>query len=202
MAWVAFDRAVKAVQRSKLAGPREHWEGIRDQIHAEVCRRGFDTEQQSFVQEYGGKALDASLLMLPLVGFLPPDDERMVGTVEAVQRHLMVDGLVMRYAPDQNVDGLSVGEGAFLPCSFWLVDNLAMMGRRQEARRLFERLLGLCNDVGLIAEEYDPENHRLLGNFPQAFTHVALINSARNLSRRGGPSEHRAAHEQRAGAPT
>jgi GH15 family glucan-1,4-alpha-glucosidase len=202
MAWVAFDRAVKAVQRSKLDGPREHWEEIRDRIHAEVCRRGFDTEQRSFVQEYGGKALDASLLMLPLVGFLPPDDERMVGTVEAVQRHLLVDGLVMRYAPDRDVDGLSAGEGAFLPCSFWLVDNLAMLGRRQQARRLFERLLGLCNDVGLIAEEYDPENQRLLGNFPQAFTHVALINSARNLSRRGGPSEHRAAPEERPGAPT
>jgi GH15 family glucan-1,4-alpha-glucosidase len=162
-----------------------------------VCRKGFDEERGSFVQHYGSKALDASALMLPLVGFLPPDDPRMASTVQAIQRELAVDGLVRRYSSDESVDGLPPGEGLFLPCSFWLVDNLAMGGRGDEARALFERLVGLCNDVGLISEEYDPEHGRLLGNFPQAFTHVSLINSARNVSRAGGPGEHRSAASDR-----
>ncbi len=194
MAWVAFDRAVKAVDRFRLEGPKARWEALRDQIHEEVCRRGFNAERRSFVQEYDGQALDASLLMLPLVGFLPIGDERVLGTLDAVARDLTRDGFVMRYLPDQEVDGLPPGEGAFLPCSFWLVDNLALAGRVQEAERVFDRLVGLCNDVGLISEEYEPASGRLLGNFPQAFTHVALINSARNLTRGGGPSEHRAEH--------
>jgi GH15 family glucan-1,4-alpha-glucosidase len=169
---------------------------IRDRIHAEVCQRGFDAKRHTFVQEYGGKALDASLLMMPLVGFLPADDQRVRGTVAAIERELTVDGLVLRYTGNQTVDGLPPGEGVFLPCSFWLVDNLAMTGREAVARRLFERLLGLCNDLGLLAEEYDVERHRLVGNFPQAFTHVALVNSARNLSRGGGPGEHRGAQDK------
>jgi GH15 family glucan-1,4-alpha-glucosidase len=196
MAWVAFDRAVRAIRRFQLEGPQERWERIRDRIHEEICRCGYDAGRRSFMQEYGGKALDASLLMLPLVGFLPADDERVRGTVEAIERELTRDGLVLRYSPDHDVDGLPPGEGVFLPCSFWLVDNLAMTGHVADARRLFERLLGLCNDLGLISEEYDLENRRLVGNFPQAFTHVALINSARNLSRGGGPGEHRGAKVQ------
>jgi len=202
MAWVAFDRAVKAVQTFGLEGHGERWAAMRDKIHDEVCHRGFDAERRTFVQEYGGTALDASLLMLPLIGFLRAEDERMRGTVEAIERELMVDGLVMRYSSNHGVDGLPPGEGVFLPCSFWLVDNLVMAGRGAEARQLFERLLGLCNDVGLLSEEYDPQHRRLLGNFPQAFTHVALINSARNLTRSGGPSEHRANDEQHPGCPT
>jgi GH15 family glucan-1,4-alpha-glucosidase len=201
MAWVAFDRAVKAVRRFSLEGPHERWEKIRDRIHAEVCQCGYDADRRTFVQEYGGKALDASLLMVPLVGFLPADDERVRGTVAAIERDLTVDGLVLRYTHDQTVDGLPPGEGVFLPCSFWLVDNLAMTGREAAAHRLFERLRGLCNDLGLISEEYDVERHRLLGNFPQAFTHVALINSARNLSRGGGPGEHRGAEDKQPAGP-
>ncbi len=192
MAWVAFDRAVKSLKHFKLDGPQARWKAIRNEIHAEVCRRGFDAERGTFVQEYGGQALDASLLMLPLVGFLPPTDQRVRGTLAAVERNLLVDGLLLRYPLDHDLDNLPCGEGVFLPCSFWLVDNLAMTGRREEAHRLFERLLGLCNDVGLISEEYDVRNRRMLGNFPQAFTHVALINSARNLTCGGGPCEHRA----------
>ncbi|MGA7979564.1 MAG: glycoside hydrolase family 15 protein [Chromatiaceae bacterium] len=192
MAWVGFDRAVKSAQRFHLEGPVDRWRTVRDQIHEEVCRRGFDEARGSFVQHYDSKALDASALMLPLVGFLPPSDRRISSTVDAIQRELVVDGLVRRYAGDESVDGLPPGEGVFLPCSFWLVDNLAMLGRRDEARELFERLIGLCNDVGLISEEYDPEHRRLVGNFPQAFTHVSLVNSARNISRSGGPGEHRA----------
>ena len=192
MAWVAFDRAVKAVERFGRSGSVDHWAGIRDQIHAEVCRRGVDPDRGVFVQEYGGKALDASLLLVPLVGFLPPDDPRVRATLEAVERELTQDGFVLRYERGSEVDGLGIGEGTFLPCSFWLVDNLAMVGREQEARRLFERLLAVRNDVGLLSEEYDPEQGRLMGNFPLAFTHVALINSARNLTHRsGGPCEHR-----------
>lgn len=193
MAWVAFDRAVKAVDLFKREGPKSRWERIRDRIHADVCRRGYDTEQRSFVQEYDGKRLDASLLMLPLVGFLPAHDERILGTVAAIERRLTRHGLVLRYSPDPEIEELDEDEGAFLPCSFWLVDNLTLVGRLVEARRLFERLIGLCNDLGLISEEADPRSGRLLGNFPQAMTHVALINSARNLSRGGGPGEHRSA---------
>jgi len=201
MAWVAFDRAVKAVQRFGLSGPAQRWAHIRDQIHAEVLSRGVDRERNVFVQEYGGKALDASLLMLPLVGFLPPEDHRVRATMEAVERELTWDGFVMRYARGSDVDGIGIEEGAFLPCSFWLVDNLAMAGRREDARQLFERLLAVRNDVGLLSEEYDPDRRRLMGNFPLAFTHVALINSARNLSHGGGPSEHRAMDDATAGFP-
>ena len=152
---------------------------------SQVCREGFSAEKRSFVQDYGGSALDASLLLLPIVGFLPADDPRIRGTVAAIQRELTVDGLVMRYRTHDSVDGLPPGEGVFLACSFWLVDNLALQGRRDEACALFERLLGLCNDVGLLAEEYDPRDRRHLGNFPQAFSHLALINTALNLENHG-----------------
>jgi GH15 family glucan-1,4-alpha-glucosidase len=182
MAWVAFDRAVCSVEKQGLDGPVEHWRELRDEIHMEVCREGFDAELGSFTQYYGGKVLDAACLMIPLVGFLPANDPRVVGTVEAIQRDLSRDGLVLRYAPSE-VDGLPPGEGVFLPCSFWLVDCLELLGRHDEAHALFERLLSLRNDLGLISEEYDPGAKRLLGNFPQAFTHLALVNSAFNLSK-------------------
>ena len=182
MAWVAFDRAVKAIENFGLDGPLERWRGIRDAIHAQVCEAGFDARRNAFVQAYGSAELDASLLLMPLVGFLPPGDERVRGTVEAIERELVVDGLVRRYSSDSGVDGLPPGEGAFLPCSFWLADNLALLGRQREAEALFERLLALRNDVGLLPEEYDPRARRMLGNFPQALTHVALVNTARLLS--------------------
>ena len=201
MAWVAFDRAVKAVQRFGRSGPAARWARIRDEIHAEVCRRGVDHERNVFVQEYDGKALDASLLMVPLVGFVSPDDPRVLATLEAVERELTWKGFVMRYDRGSAVDGIGIDEGAFLPCSFWMVDNLAMVGRREDARRLFERLLEVRNDLGLLSEEYDPDKGRLMGNFPLAFTHVALINSARNLSHGGGPGEHRAADDEAADGP-
>jgi GH15 family glucan-1,4-alpha-glucosidase len=181
MAWVAMDRAVKAIERFHLDGPADHWRALRDDIHADVCRHGFDEKRNSFIQYYGGTALDGALLLLPLVGFLPPDDERIRGTVEAVRGELMSDGLVRRYNSDNEIDGIGGGEGVFLACTFWLADNLAMMGRQTEATALFERLLDLRNDVGLLSEEYDPKAGRLLGNFPQAFSHVALINTAYNL---------------------
>jgi GH15 family glucan-1,4-alpha-glucosidase len=191
MAWVAIDRAVKAVERWGLEGPSDRWRQTRDAIHAEVCAKGFNADLGSFVQYYGSKELDASLLMVPLVGFLPADDPRVRGTVAAVEKGLMADGFAARYVPHQNVDGLTGGEGAFLPCTFWLADNMVLQGRLDEARALFERLLGLCNDVGLISEEYDPASKRLLGNFPQAFTHIGLINTALNLSTRPGPCDQR-----------
>jgi len=181
MAWVAFDRAVKSVEHFGLSGPVEHWRTIRDAIHQQVCERGFDHRRNTFVQSYDADALDASLLQIPLVGFLPPDDPRVVGTVAAIERELVVDGLVMRYLTEEVADGLPAGEGAFLACSFWLVDNLALQGRLEEANRMFEKLLGAANDVGLLAEEYDPLANRQLGNFPQAFSHVALVHSAFNL---------------------
>jgi GH15 family glucan-1,4-alpha-glucosidase len=161
-------------------------------MHADVCRRGFDADGNAFVQYYGAKELDASLLMIPLVGFLPATDPRMLGTVQAIRERLIVDGFVLRYATSPAVDGLPPGEGAFLACSFWLADNLALQGRYDEAREIFERLLGIRNDVGLLSEQYDPVARRLVGNFPQAFSHVGLINTARNLTRRGGPAEDRA----------
>jgi GH15 family glucan-1,4-alpha-glucosidase len=192
MAWVAVDRAVKAIERFRLKGPVERWREVRAEIHEEVCRRGFNVERGAFTQSYGAKVLDASLLLMPMVGFLPADDARVRATVSAIERELALDGFVARYAEvEENVDGLPVGEGAFLPCSFWLADNLALQGRHAEARALFERLLGTCNDVGLLSEEYDVIGKRQLGNFPQAFTHVMLVNSARNLSGAGGPAEHR-----------
>ena len=193
MAWVAADRAVKAVEHYAREGPVDRWRALRDTIHADVCRKGFNADRNAFVQYYGADTLDASVLMMPLVGFLPATDPRIVGTVEAIQRDLMDEGLVHRYSTKlAGVDGLPPGEGAFLPCTFWLADNLAMMGRYDDARAIFERLVGLCNDVGLLAEEYDPHARRQLGNFPQAFTHVFLINTAHNLSRAEGPAHHRA----------
>ncbi len=182
MAWVAFDRAVRAVERHGLEGPVEHWRALRDAVHTEVCHKGWDESRQSFTQYYDSDGLDASVLMIPLVGFLPPDDARVVSTVEAIQRELMVDGFVLRYQNRSGVDGLPGTEGAFLPCTFWLADCLAMMGRVAEATSIFQRLVGLANDVGLLSEEYDPVGKRLVGNFPQAFTHVGLINTARNLA--------------------
>jgi GH15 family glucan-1,4-alpha-glucosidase len=184
LAWVAFDRAVKAVERHGLEGPVERWRKLRDAVHRDVCEKGYDAGRGAFVQYYGTSALDASLLMIPKIGFLPASDPRVAGTVAAVQRELTVDGFVLRYLQhDDGVDGLAPGEGAFLPCSFWLADNLAMMGRREEARELFERLLAVRNDVGLLAEEYDPKTGRQLGNFPQALSHIALVNTAENLGR-------------------
>jgi GH15 family glucan-1,4-alpha-glucosidase len=156
-----------------------------------TARRAYDADRKTFVQSYGSSNLDAALLMMPLVGFLPATDERMQGTVEAIQRDLTIDGFVRRYTTETSVDGLPPGEGVFLPCTFWLADNLALMGRTDEARALFERLIGLANDVGLLAEEYDPAAKRQLGNFPQAFTHVALVNSACNLSNVTGAAYHR-----------
>jgi GH15 family glucan-1,4-alpha-glucosidase len=198
MTWVAFDRAVKIMeQRGNSSRALEHWRQIRDRIHQDVCSKAFDTDLGSFVQAYGSKALDASLLLLPLVGFLPPTDRRIVGTVRAIEQRLMADGFVCRYDTGDMVDGLPPGEGAFLACSFWLADNFILQGRITEARELFERLLALRNDVGLLAEEYDPRLGRQLGNFPQAFSHVALVNTAFNLTRSQGPAEQRAARRHR-----
>jgi GH15 family glucan-1,4-alpha-glucosidase len=192
MAWVAFDRAVRGVEEAGLDGPVERWRSVRTAIHRDVCTHGFDAALGAFTQYYGSKIPDASLLMIPLVGFLPADDPRVAGTVALVERDLLRDGFVHRYPRDiSHVDGLPPGEGTFLPCSFWLVDNYVLAGRRDEAVGLFERLLALANDVGLLAEEYDPEARRLVGNFPQAFSHVALVNSARNLARAHGPAEER-----------
>jgi GH15 family glucan-1,4-alpha-glucosidase len=194
MAWVAFDRAVKAVERQKVPGPIERWRALRDQIHAEVLERGYDPTRKTFVQAYGSPYVDASLLMIPLVGFLPCSDPRMVGTVKAIERELMRDGLVLRYDSGKTKDGLPEGEGVFLLCSFWLADNYALMGRDNEARALFERLLSLRNDVGLLSEQYDPVAQRMLGNFPQAFSHVGLVNTAFNLAPRVlSPAEERQA---------
>jgi GH15 family glucan-1,4-alpha-glucosidase len=190
MAWVALDRAVKAVELHQLQGPVQRWRALRRKLHDQVLARGFDAERNTFVQNYEGSQLDASLLMIPLVGFLPATDPRMRGTIEAIQRELYVDGFVMRYQPETSaeVDGLPPGEGAFLACSFWLVVNLALIGHREEALEQFERLLGLRNDIGLLAEEYDPKLGRQLGNFPQAFSHVPLVNTAIQLS---GPARRR-----------
>ena len=197
MAWVAFDRAIKILESGKAEDPIAAWRRLRDEIHEDVCRNGFDPELGSFVQAYGSKSLDASLLLVPLVGFLPPTDPRIVGTIHAIEKHLLVDGFVMRYHTGEGVDGLPPGEGAFLACSFWLADNYVLQGRIAEARDLFERLLALRNDVGLLAEEYAPSLGRQLGNFPQAFSHVALINTAFNLTRTQGPAEQRAKREHR-----
>ena len=182
MAWVALDRLVRTAEEFGWDGPLERWRTLRARIHQEVCREGFDNGLGAFVQSYGSRTLDASLLLLPLVGFLPPSDPRISGTVSAIERDLMVDGFVLRYRTGETQDGLPQGEGAFLPCSFWLADNLALQVRRVEAQALFERLLAVRNDVGLLAEEYDPRTRRQLGNFPQAFSHLALVGTALNLS--------------------
>jgi GH15 family glucan-1,4-alpha-glucosidase len=187
MAWVAFDRSIKGVEDFGLTGPVDRWKSVCRAIHEDICRNGFDAEKQSFVQYYGGTELDASLLMMPLVGFLPANDPRVRGTVAAIERELIVNGLVQRYLTKEHVDGLPPGEGTFLACSFWLADNYVLMGRYAEARALFERLIALRNDVGLLAEEYDPIARRQLGNFPQAFSHVALVNTAHNLATMPAP---------------
>jgi GH15 family glucan-1,4-alpha-glucosidase len=183
MAWVAFDRAVRMVDRHGQDGPVDRWRELRAAVHREVCEQGYDTERATFTQSYGSRGLDAATLLIPTVGFLPPGDERVLGTVAAVQRELCRDGFVLRYDTTAADDGLPPGEGAFLPCSFWLADALTLTGRHEEAREMFDRLTGLANDVGLLAEEYDPGAGRLVGNFPQAFSHVGLVNTAINLDR-------------------
>jgi GH15 family glucan-1,4-alpha-glucosidase len=193
MAWVAFDRGIRAVENFGLDGPINRWRATRNAIHHDVCTRGFDRDIGSFVQSYGSKELDASLLLLPTVGFLPPSDPRVRGTIDAVERRLFVDGFLRRYDPITSDDGLPGQEGVFLACSFWLVDAYVLMERVDDARRLFERLLGLRNDLGLLAEEYDTRAGRLVGNFPQAFSHIALVNTAQNLSRLNGPVDQRSA---------
>jgi GH15 family glucan-1,4-alpha-glucosidase len=193
MAWVAFDRAVRSAEEFGLGAPLDRWRAVRDRIHDEVCERGFDARQNTFVQSYGSTALDASLLLVALVGFLPADDPRVRGTLAAIERDLIRDGFVMRYDTGNGTDGLPPGEGAFLACSFWLVDNYVLQKRHKEARALFVRLVALRNDVGLLAEEYDARAKRQVGNFPQAFSHLALINSAHNLTAAGGPAHKRAA---------
>jgi GH15 family glucan-1,4-alpha-glucosidase len=191
MCWVAFDRGVKAIEKWGLEGPLERWRKVRAEIHADICENAYEASINSFVQHYGAKEPDASLLLQPIVGFLPLEDPRLIGTIEAVERMLMKDGLVLRYLPEPAVDGLPGAEGAFLACSFWLADALVLLGRTRDARALFERLIALANDVGLLSEEYDPRAKRMLGNFPQALSHVALINTALNLSRAEGPALHR-----------
>jgi GH15 family glucan-1,4-alpha-glucosidase len=175
-----------------LDAPLDRWRALRDHIHDEVCDRGFDSTLNSFVQSYGSTALDASLLLIPMVGFLPAADPRVKGTLAAIERDLVRDGFVMRYDTGRGTDGLPPGEGAFLACSFWLVDNYVLQNRFDEARELFIRLLSLRNDVGLLAEEYDPAAQRQVGNFPQAFSHLALISSAHNLTAAAGPAHKRA----------
>jgi len=194
MAWVAIDRAVRSVEEFGLEGDVERWRKLRQAIHDEVCEKGFHPKRKAFTQFYGSEILDASLLMLPLVGFLPATDERVQSTVNLIEKELLQDGYILRYHPDDSasVDGLPPGEGAFLPCTFWLADCLHLMGQEKKAREIFQRLLDIQTRLGLLSEEYAPDQHRLVGNFPQAFTHVSLINTALNLSRKTGPAEHRA----------
>ena len=197
MAWVAFDRVVRSATEFGLEGPVEHWKRVRDAIHDQVCERGFDAAQNSFVQSYGSNALDASLLLIAVVGFLPPEDPRIRGTLAAIERGLLRDGLVLRYDTGDSKDGLPPGEGAFLACTFWLADNYLLQNRVDEAQALFDRLLAYRNDVGLLAEEYDPVARRQLGNFPQAFSHLALINTATCLAGRAGTAHQRATGSSR-----
>lgn len=191
MAWVAFDRAIKSVADFGMDGSVEEWIAQRDAIHDDVCRRAYNEKRRTFVQAYGEPQLDASLLLIPAVGFLPPEDPRVISTIDAIERELMADGLVRRYDTGATEDGLPPGEGLFLACSFWLADAYHLTGRDADARALFERLLALRNDVGLLSEEYDVSRRRMVGNFPQAFSHVALVNTAYNLTHREKPSEHR-----------
>ncbi|HLG88232.1 MAG TPA: glycoside hydrolase family 15 protein [Alphaproteobacteria bacterium] len=201
MAWVAFDRAVKAVEEYGCAGPVERWRKVRQEIHDDVCAHGFDSERNCFTQYYGSEELDAALLLIGQVGFLSPNDPRYHGTIQAIERELMQDGLVRRYSTASAVDGIAGDEGAFLACSFWLCDAYALCGRYTEARALFERLVGLANDLGLLAEEYDPAEKRLLGNFPQAFSHIALINAAHTLTTAEGAAHQRAAPDGDGSSP-
>ncbi|MEO6922447.1 MAG: glycoside hydrolase family 15 protein, partial [Bryocella sp.] len=187
MAWVALDRAVKNYEKYDGKGDVKRWRKNRDLLHKEILEKGFNKKLNSFVQSYGSDSLDASNIRIAFVGFLPPDDPRIIGTIEAVQKHLMKDGLVQRYSVDASPDGLTGGEGSFLPCSFWLVSALHLIGRKDEARGLFERLLELRNDVGLLSEEYDAAEHRMLGNFPQALTHIGLIHAAFTLEEKWHP---------------
>jgi GH15 family glucan-1,4-alpha-glucosidase len=196
MAWVAFDRAVRSAEEFGLDAPVARWRSVRNAIHRQVCEKGFDSERNAFVQSYGSKDLDASLLLMSLVGFLPADEPRMLGTVAAIERELIVHGLVLRYRTEEGVDGLPPGEGVFLACSFWLADNYVLQGRFDDARKLFKRLLSLCNDVGLLAEQYDPVGKRQLGNFPQALSHLALIGTARNLTSAHGPAHQRCSRKK------
>jgi GH15 family glucan-1,4-alpha-glucosidase len=189
MAWVAIDRAIKTVEKCGTEGPIDRWKAVREEIHTQVCDEGFDVAKGSFTQYYGSDQLDASLLMIPLVGFLPATDPRVRGTIEAVERELVDGGFVLRYRTEDtgHVDGLVGREGAFLACSFWLADCLSMIGRHHDAHELFDRLLGLRNDLGLLSEEYDPVAGRLVGNFPQAFSHVSLVNTASKLAGQAKP---------------
>jgi GH15 family glucan-1,4-alpha-glucosidase len=196
MAWVAFDRAIKTTEAFGLDGQLERWRQIRAEIHAEVCRRAFNSELGAFTQAFESDRLDASALLIPQVGFLPPDDRRIQGTVEAIERKLMREGFVLRYDTAAASDGLPPGEGAFLPCSFWLADAYVLIGRRADAQRLFERLVGLCNDVGLLGEEYDAHAQRLVGNFPQALSHIALVNTAHNIGSAMKPCEQRSGNRR------
>ena len=182
MAWVAVDRAIRSAEQGWISGDVARWKTLRTTIHEQVCRQGFDADLNSFVQYYGSKHLDASLLMMPLVGFLPADDARVIGTVKAIEANLMESGFVARYTQDPDVDGMPHGEGKFLACTFWLADNYVLQGRHEDAARIFERLLDIRNDLGLLSEEYDPVAKRQLGNFPQAFSHVGLVNTALELS--------------------
>jgi GH15 family glucan-1,4-alpha-glucosidase len=191
MAWVAFDRGIKSAQEFKLPAPIDLWAHARSEIHQDVCMNGYDQQLGHFVQAYGSKVLDASLLLIPSIGFLPPTDFRVRATIEAIERELLVDGLVRRYDTSRTDDGLPPGEGMFLACSFWLADAYQMLGRNEDAEALFERLLALRNDPGLLSEEYDPDQQCLVGNFPQAFSHISLINTAHNLSRTENPSNQR-----------
>ena len=200
MAWVAFDRTIRSAEAFGLEGPIDHWRKLRARIHAEVCDKAFNPKIGAFMQSYGSEHLDASALLIPVVGFLPPSDPRVAGTVEAIERKLMTNGFVLRYDTDVTQDGLPPGEGAFLACSFWLADAYILLGRRDDARKLFERLLTLCNDLGLLSEEYDPSGKRLLGNFPQAFSHIALVITAHNLDRAEKPCEQRSGHVSLASA--
>lgn len=191
MCWVAFDRAIRAAEKFGLEGPLDRWRKLRAEIHAEVLERGFDTRRDAFMQAYGSDALDAAVLLIPLLGFLPPDDPRVLSTTRAIEQDLCRDGLVLRYDTEKSDDGLSGEEGAFLACSFWLADNMILQGRRDDARRLFEKILALRNDVGLLAEQYDFKDGRLVGNFPQAFSHFSLIDTAFRFGGGGGTSEAR-----------
>ena len=195
MCWVAFDRAIKGIDQIGLEGPRAHWEKVRAKIAAEVLEKAYDRERNTFVQSYGARDLDASLLLIPLLGFLPPDDPRVLGTVAAIERELTQDGLVLRYPSRPGADGLPPGEGVFLACSFWMANTLARVGRRDEGVALFERLLTLRNDLGLLSEEYDPAAKRILCNFPQAFSHTAIINTAAHLSQLETASAARGNHD-------
>jgi GH15 family glucan-1,4-alpha-glucosidase len=195
MAWVAFDRAIKSAETFGLDGPLDEWHMLRDEIFEEVCTKGFDPELGTFVQAYGAKHVDASLLLMPSMGFLPVSDPRVEGTVAAIEQRLLRDGFVRRYDTEETDDGLPPGEGAFLACSFWLVDVFIMQNRMADAERMFRRLVALRNDLGLLSEEYDPRAKRLVGNFPQAFSHMALVNSAYNLTRSEKPVEQRAQAE-------